>query len=135
MKENTQFKKESNFNPEDNIQTIVKDVANILREGKTFDIIVLDLDDLTSITDYFIICTASSSVQIKAIIRDIEEYLRKKGLKLINLVDNLNSPWVLLDYNYFVVHIFLKEGREFYQIERLWSDAKVLYNSNKEKER
>jgi len=135
MKENTVLRKEPNFDPEHDMQSIVKDVANILREGKAFDIIVLDLNSLTSITDYFIICTASSSVQIKALIRDIEGNLNKKSLRLINSVDNLNSPWVLLDYNYFVVHIFLKEGREFYRIERLWSDAKVLYNSNKEKER
>ena len=133
MKENIALKKDSNIGPEEDIESVVKDVANILRDDKAFDILVLDIGELTSITDYFIICTATSSIQIKALVRDIDEHLRTKKLRMMNSVDNLNSPWVLLDYNYFVIHIFLKEGRDFYQLERLWSDAKILYNSNKEK--
>ena len=135
MKEKAILKKEKNIITEREIELIVKEIADTLRDGKAFDIVVLDIGDLTSITDYFVICTATSSIQIKALIRDIEELLHKKGLRLVNSVDNLNSPWVLLDYNYFVVHIFLKEGRDFYQLERLWSDARVIYNSNKERER
>ena len=133
MKEDMALEKEQNVNQEKEMELIVKEVADVLRDDKAFDILVLNIGKLTSITDIFVICTATSSVQIKALIRDIDELLHRRNLRLVNSVDNLNSPWVLLDYNYFVIHIFLKEGRDFYKLERLWSDAEIIYNSNKEK--
>ena len=119
---------------EDEIKNTVIDVAKVLRDGKAFDIKILDLRRLTTLTDYFIICTATSTIQIKALVREIEEFLFPKKIKLLNSVDSFNTPWVLLDFNFFVVHIFLKEGRDFYQLERLWADAdEVIFEINRDK--
>ena len=107
---------------------IVLQIANLLKDRKASDIIVLDLKGMTSVTDYFIICTANSSVQIKALIRFIEEFMKGKDFKLLSRNISFNSPWVLLDYNFFVIHLFLREGRDYYQLEKLWSDADVLYS-------
>jgi len=106
---------------------IVLKAAELLRDNKAQDIIVLDLQGQTSITDYFIICTVTSSVQTKALIRSVGEFMRGYGLKPISLNVNMNSPWVLLDYNYFIIHIFHTEGRDFYRLEKLWSDAEVVF--------
>ncbi len=114
------------------VRKTVLEVARLLKDDKAKDIIVLDLRGLTSITDYFVICTVNSTTQTKSIVRDIEELLLRKKLKPINPVENYNSPWVLFDYNDFVLHIFLKEGRDFYQLERLWSDAEMIFSSEDE---
>jgi ribosome-associated protein len=110
------------------MKKVVIQIAQLLKDRKARDIIVLDLKNLTSVTDYFIICTANSSVQIKALIRFIEEFMKEKSLKLLSKNISYNSPWVLLDYNFFVIHLFLREGRDYYQLEKLWSDADVLYS-------
>jgi ribosome-associated protein len=102
-------------------------IGAFLTERKARDVVVLDLEGLTAITDYFIICTVTSSVQAKAIIRDLEEYMREYDLRPLSHDAALDSPWFLIDYNYFIIHIFQKEGREYYRLEKLWSDAKVVY--------
>ena len=103
-------------------------IAEFLRERKAHDILVLDLEGMTSITDFFIICTVTSSVQTKAIIRDLEEFMRQYDLKPLSRDTAADSPWVLLDYNFFIIHIFQQEGRDYYRLEKLWSEAKVLYS-------
>jgi len=110
------------------IAPIVLKIAELLKDKKAKDILVLNLTGLTTITDYFIICTVNSVVQTKALVRFIEELaLKYDQHPFIKNIDS-NSPWVLLDYNYFVVHIFLKEGRDYYQLEKLWSDAAIVYS-------
>jgi ribosome-associated protein len=114
--------------PGAHMSNMVLEIARLLKDRKARDIMVLDLNGLTSVTDYFIICTVNSSVQIKALIRFIEEFMKGSDLKLKSRNISYNSPWVLLDYNYFVIHLFLREGRDYYQLEKLWSDANVLYS-------
>ena len=110
------------------MQKVVIGLAGLLKDKKASDILVLNLDGLTSITDYFIIATVNSTTQSKALIRSIEEYTEKINLSPLSKNDDYDSPWVLLDYNYFIIHLFLKEGRAYYQLEKLWSDAPVLYS-------
>jgi ribosome-associated protein len=110
------------------INSIVLETAELLRDRRAKDILVLDMQGYTVITDYFIICTVTSSVQIKALIRYIEEFMDERNLEPLTKKVNSDNPWVLLDYNYFIIHIFLQEGREYYQLEKLWSDAEVLYS-------
>jgi len=110
------------------VEKIVLQVAELLKDKKAKDIIVLDLEDLTSITDYFILATVNSSVQTKALIRFIEEFMHQNKIKPFLKNEGHDSPWVLLDYNYFIIHIFLKEGRDYYQLEKLWTDAPVVYS-------
>ncbi|MCK4804145.1 MAG: ribosome silencing factor [Spirochaetes bacterium] len=100
----------------------------MLKDKKARDILVLDLNGLTNITDYFIICTANSTVQIRALMRFIEEFMHGSPVELLSKNVSYDSPWVLLDYNYFVIHLFLREGRNYYQLEKLWSDANILYS-------
>ena len=103
-------------------------IGTFLKERKARDVVVLDLEGLTSITDYFIICTVTSSIQAKAIIRDLEMFMSQYDLRPLSRDAALDSPWVLVDYNYFIIHIFQKDGREYYRLEKLWSDAKILYS-------
>jgi len=111
-----------------NMASIVLKIAELLKDKRAKDILVLNLYGLTNITDYFIICTVNSITQTKAIVRYIEELSSSYNLKPLTKNLDSSSPWVLLDYNYFVIHIFLKESRDYYQIERLWSDAKIVYS-------
>ncbi|MBN2325184.1 MAG: ribosome silencing factor [Spirochaetes bacterium] len=106
---------------------VALDTAGLLCDNRARDIVVLDLGGLTSITDYFIICTVTSFVQTKALVRSIEEYMDGHGMKPISSNVDTNSPWVLLDYNYLIIHIFLPEARDFYGLEKLWSDAAVVF--------
>jgi len=110
------------------MEEIALQLAQLLRDKKARDILVINLQELTSITDYFVIATANSSVQIKALVRFIEEFMKSFGMKPFSQDVSIDSPWVLIDYNHFVVHLFLQEGREYYKLEKLWSDAPILYS-------
>ena len=90
------------------------------------EIEVLDIHELTTIADYFVICNGASSSQIRAIAEEVEMKLKNEGELPINIEGYGASSWVLLDYGSVVVHAFRKEMREFYSIERLWSDAPKL---------
>ncbi len=109
------------------IQRLVVEIGEFLRGKKARDILVLDLGGMTSITDYFIICTVNSVVQTKALVRFLFEFMEQYNLRSLSKEPSCDSPWVLIDYNYFIIHIFLKEGRAYYQLEKLWSDAPVVY--------
>ncbi len=104
----------------------VKSIAQFIHDRKARDVLVLDLEGLTSIADYFVICTVTSSVQTKALIRDLEMFMKEYDVKPLSRESSVDSPWVLLDYNYFIIHLFLQEGRDYYRLEKLWSDAEVL---------
>ena len=90
------------------------------------DIKILDLTKVTSITDYFIICTGDAMPQVRAIYEEIDNQLRAEKIKAWHIEGTANLQWVLMDYVDFVVHIFLPEIREFYSLERLWGDAKII---------
>ena len=95
-------------------------------DRKARDIVILELAEMTSLADYFLICTATSGRQVKAIADNIDETLHKKGVRLLHSEGFEEMSWVLLDYDDLVVHIFTEEAREFYRLERLWADAKHL---------
>lgn len=98
-------------------------IAKLILSKKGYDIKILELTKLSSIADYFIICSADSNTQVKAIADEIDKKLRDDGIKCYfkEGYDTLN--WVLLDYFDVVVHIFLTEARNFYKLEKLWGDA------------
>lgn len=93
---------------------------------KAEEICVLDLRELTSFTDYFIIMHGNSSRQNAAIYENIEEELSKERIKPLGIEGLENAEWILLDYGYFVVHIFSRRAREHYALEKLWADAPRL---------
>lgn len=90
------------------------------------DIVVLDVHELIVITDYFVICTASSNRQVKTAIEAIEDSIRELGEKPIRREGEDEAGWWLLDYIDVVVHVFGEEEREYYDLERLWRDAPRL---------
>ena len=93
---------------------------------KAIDVTILDLSGLTVIADYFVICSGDSTTHVKAISRFIEEELAKKHQKLLSSEGVAYSHWILLDYGDVIVHIFEKETRAYYNLEKLWMDAKIM---------
>lgn len=100
-------------------------IANFILKKKGTDIKLFDLKKLTTITDYFVICSASSEIHAKAIADFIMEEMKKKGLKVWHNEGYNNLSWILLDYVDVVVHIFLEETRRFYTLDGLWADADI----------
>ncbi|MCB2407247.1 ribosome silencing factor [Hymenobacter lucidus] len=100
-----------------------------MQEKKAADIVVLNLKDLkNAVADYFIICSASSDTQLDAIARSVEEEVEKlTGQNPWQTEGRMNREWVLLDYVDVVVHIFLRDRRQFYALEELWGDAQIKY--------
>ena len=101
--------------------------AKALDSKKGGEIKVMEVTDLTSLADYFVICTATSSTQIKALCDAVEEKLAvEAGEKPLHREGHRGGVWVLLDYGCLVVHVFDTEAREFYGLERLWNDGKPV---------
>ena len=90
---------------------------------KGFDILILDLRSLTYITDYFVICSASNTSQVRAISDGVEETLAKAGVHPSHVEGEAEASWVLVDYGDIVVHIFDEQTRIYYSLEKLWGDA------------
>ena len=99
---------------------VVQEAVLSLRAGQP---VVLDMREVTVITDFFIICHGTSSVHIRALSDRVLERLEEQGERPGGIEGYRESRWVLLDYGDLVVHIFAEEEREFYALERLWSDA------------
>lgn len=94
-------------------------------EKKAFDLVALDLRGVASFTEFFIIASGSNQRQVQAIADEINEQLKKQlGTRPVRIEGYNSADWVLLDYGDFVVHIFNKESREFYDLARLWRDAR-----------
>ena len=91
---------------------------------KAADLRVLDLREVTSFTDYFIICTGTNPRQIQAITDEIRQQLRRLGEDAISTEGYDRADWVLLDYGDYIVHVFSEKAREFYDLERLWRHAR-----------
>lgn len=92
---------------------------------KAHDLVILDLRKYSYVTDYFIVCSGSSTVQVQAIADAIDERLREEGIRPLGREGYSDARWVLLDYEDVVVHVFHEETRKFYDLERLWGDAIV----------
>ena len=98
--------------------------ATAARDKPAADLVVLDVAELLSITDYFVICSASSNRQLKTVIEAVEERVRDEvRLKPVRREGEADAGWWLLDYVDVVVHVFGEEERAYYDLERLWSDA------------
>ena len=101
--------------------------ARAADEKKATDIMVQEVKDLISVTDYFVIATAANGRQVDAIIDEIEEQERvQANVKPLHREGTTDGLWALLDYGNFVVHVFQPETREYYRLEALWNDAPVI---------
>lgn len=100
-------------------------IADLALEKKAKQIIVIDLDGVSSISDFFVLMSGESDTQVKAIADHISKELRRQKIRTYHSEGFKSLRWVLLDYVDVVVHIFRPEAREFYGLERLWGDAKI----------
>lgn len=102
----------------------IRRAAELALERKAGEVVALDLRGISSATDFFVIATGSSDIQVKAIADRVTEGLREDLAEKPEHVEGLQTArWVLLDYIDFVVHVFHPQARDFYQIETLWGDA------------
>ncbi|MBE5935647.1 MAG: ribosome silencing factor [Lachnospiraceae bacterium] len=108
----------------------IKDMVNIaygaVDEKKGHNIKVLDVSELTTIADYFILVTGTSTSQITALQDNVYKKLGDMGYKPSRIEGVRNSTWVLMDYNDIIVHIFSNDDREFYNLDNIWRDAKQV---------
>ena len=100
--------------------------AKALDEKKGIGISAMEITDLTSLADYFVFATGSSNTQINALCGAVEKALDEQGVPVLRREGYRDGTWVLLDYGDIVVHVFSAEAREFYSLERLWNDGKIV---------
>ncbi|MBQ9517353.1 MAG: ribosome silencing factor [Eubacterium sp.] len=109
----------------ENYFDIVKTAVKAIDSKRGSDIEVIRVNDITVLTDYFVIATATSNTQLKAIADEVEYKLSEEGIEPHH-IEGKASDWICLDYIGVVVHILYKEQRSFYQIERLWEDGEKV---------
>ena len=104
--------------------TLAKRIAALTLTKKAQDLVIMDLRALSAVTDFFVICSAESDVQVKAIADAVDEGLERYGAKPWHR-ETGSLQWILLDYVDVVLHVFHKQTRQFYSLEKLWGDAKI----------
>lgn len=106
-----------------NSTELARQISETIFTKKGFNVVTIDLRKLVTFTDYFVICSADSDTQVKAIADEVDKALSDEGIKCWHREGLKALSWVLLDYVDVVVHIFKKDAREFYNLEKLWGDA------------
>lgn len=105
---------------------LVKKVASALEDKKAEDITVIDIREISSIADYFVIANGNNPNQLTAMQDAVDEVMYTNGVHSKQVEGNNNSTWILMDYKDIIVHLFSKEDRLFYDLERIWRDGKIV---------
>ncbi len=105
-------------------------IADLMLDKHGRDIMVMDLRDVTSVTDYFVLCSCDSDVQVKAVVGHLNDILRAEGIRPLHTEGQNHLSWVIIDYVNVVAHVFTGPTREYYGLERLWADAPVTVVSD-----
>ena len=113
------------------LETMKQAVVDALEDIKASDITVLDVSELTSITSYMIIASASSSRQAKALAKNVQDKLKELGTEIFGVEGEQEGEWVLVDLGDIVVHIMLENTRNYYNLEQLWGAAEDRRHSSK----
>lgn len=101
-------------------------IADAASDKKARDIVLMNMEGLTPATDYFVVCSAGSTTQVRAIADSIEDKLQEEeGIEFLHKEGYREGEWVLMDYGDCVAHIFLQDSREYYSLETLWGDAEL----------
>lgn len=110
------------------IETIdwVQAAASAAADKKADNLVILDLREIASFTEYFFICAGTNQRQVQAIADAVDEQLRKEKKRPMHIEGYTAAEWILLDYGDFIVHVFSANSRKFYDLERLWRDAKRI---------
>ena len=100
-------------------------IAELMLEKKALDILIMDVRKITTLTDFFVVCTSESEPQTRAITDHINDKMKEAGVKSWHTEGYQHLDWVLIDFVNIVVHIFSKDAREYYEFERLWADSMI----------
>ena len=106
-------------------QALAAKAAALLFAKKADDLVLLDLRGLSSLTDYYLICTCQNEAQMRAVLHGTSKALSKEGIKPLRSEYHGGVRWAVLDYGDIIIHLFEKETRSYYSLERLWADAKA----------
>ena len=104
-------------------EEIARAIAEVMDDMKAHDIKILRVSEKTAMTDYFVTCSGTSNTQIRAISGEIEYKLGERGLTPLHIEGYETGTWIAMDYAHVMVHIFNREQRDFYKLEKLWGDA------------
>ncbi len=104
--------------------------VELLKGKKARDIKLLDIHELSTISDYFIIATGNSTTQVQAMCDELEDKMKSAGYEMHHKEGFRNGRWILLDFGNIIIHLFHDEERQFYNLERLWVDAKTILVEN-----
>ncbi|MBI3608752.1 MAG: ribosome silencing factor [Nitrospirae bacterium] len=113
-------------------RTALTEQAQALLAGTTArdkladEIVVLDVSALTTVADFLVICSGESTRQVKAVAEAVDEALSREGVRLLRSEGVEHGRWILLDYGAIIVHVFHREARQFYNLDRLWADASTV---------
>ena len=105
---------------------MVRIACKALDEKKAHDIKIIDIHEVSVIADYFVIASGSNQNQVQAMVDNADEMLGRAGYEAKQIEGTRNSSWVLMDYGDIIIHIFSKEDRLFYDLERTWRDGKII---------
>ena len=103
--------------------TLAKRVAAILDDKKAAQLNVIKIEEISSLADYFVIASGTSSTHVRALADEVEEKLKQEGVAPARIEGYRSDSWILLDYSQVVLHIFTPDAREFYDLDRLWADG------------
>jgi len=106
-------------------QNFLSIIATALDSKKAQDLKVLEISDITIVTDYFVLATGTSSTHVRALADEVDYQMSKQGIEPHH-IEGKTTGWVLLDYGSVVVHVFTAQAREFYNLDRLWNDGKEI---------
>ena len=101
-------------------------LARALDAKKAFNIHILEVEDLTTVTEYFVIATGNSTTPVGALADEAEFQLGREGVQVLRTEGHDGKRWVLLDYGCVIVHVFTQEAHDYYDLEHLWADAKAI---------
>lgn len=105
---------------------MAKIACHALSEKKAEELRVIDISEISPLADYFVIATGSNANQIQAMVDAVEEEMGREGHVVKQIEGNRTSSWILMDYRDIIVHVFSKEDRLFYDLERIWTDGKKV---------
>lgn len=103
----------------------LENIVKILDEKKAEDIVAIETSEVTIVSDYFVIASGTSNTHVRSLADDLEDGMAKLGVEP-NHIEGRATGWILLDYGEVIVHIFMRDSREYYNLERLWADAHKL---------
>ena len=111
---------------------ISKAIAEALDAKKGRDIKIIHVEEKTVIAEYFVLCTGNSNTQVKALVGEVEYKLRERGVEPYNIEGRDNNSWILMDYSNVIVHVFSREAREFYNLDKLYGDSQTTSVSSED---